>query len=403
MPGESLRDQLQAAFDLHSVDDDQGTGAAAASVTGAEGAEGQVAEAAKDPSTETTEQPGGAQRDASGRFTAKDKGEAIATQAPNGDGKPAETPDEKTAKPEESEARKEPTRVPPSLPAAIKAKFANLPDDVQQAFIGLEDSVQKAKAEWGKKGERLNRFDEILGPRVSEWRLKGLDEFSGIQVLLTAQDILERNPLEGLAALARSYGVNLAQVAQQMSGGQAMGQGAFSPGQAPAFDPNALQVMISQALTPLQQQLQTFQQQSEAEKQATAHQTVAEFASRPENIYWEDVKNDVAFLLQNGRANTLEDAYQTAIWASPTIRPLLLQAQQSPAAQPAAQVPAQQQTAAATQAQAQAAARAKAQKAQEAAGSVVGSPQGAVAPRAGSSTGNLRDDLAAAMAQHSGV
>lgn len=387
MSGESLRDQLQATYDAMQTDD---TPAPAPVETTAPV---EVVDAAAAPANETTpptEAADGRVRDEHGRFAPKDKDGQTIAQAPTGDAQapaPTETKPE-AAKPEGEGAQAEPTRVPPSLPAPIKAKFATLEPDVQQAFIGLEESVQKAKGEWAKKGERLNRYDEVFAPRREQLALRGLDEVQAVSMLFAAQDLLDRNPKQGLLELARSYGVNLAQMAQEMSGGQPMGQGAQQPGQPQGFDPNALQPLIAQALAPLQQELQTYRQQTEAQLQADANAQVDAFRNDPKNIYWEDVKEDVAWLISNGRAKTIADAYDRACWSSDAIRPLLISAQSGEQQRQAAERQEAQKR--------QTAERQRSAAAQQAAGSVTGAPQGAQAIPQASSSGNLRQDLQAA-------
>lgn len=319
------------------------------------------------------------ERDENGRFKAKEQTAQAGAEDPatlKADTQP------ETAKPAEPEPQTEAIRVPPSLPASVKAKFAALDPDVREAIWENERSVHKARDEWAKKGERLNRYDEIVGPHRDKWQLNGLDEFSGIQTLIAAQNFLERNPVEGLHYLARSYGVDLRALA-----GQALQQPTAPGGiQAPTVMPElqgVLQPLVQQVQT-LQQQLQQSQQQSEHQKLAEAQAEVQTFANDPANLYFENVREEVAALLDAGRAKTLADAYQKAIWASDEIRPLLIAEQTK------------QQQADTQKKAAENAARAKAAAAQQAAGSVTGAPApGAQAPKG--PPGSIRDTLNAAM------
>lgn len=315
-------------------------------------------------------------RDEKGRFAPKEPKAPEAQAAPEAEAKP------ETAAPVEAGAQDEPTRIPPSLSAAVKAQWKDLPVEVRKDISKLEESVQTAKAEWGRKGERLNRFDELIGPRREKWQLSGLDEFSGIQTLLAAQDVLERNPVEGISWLARSYGVNLQQLAGQTTQLQPGAEGQPAPTAAPDLQA-ALTPYLEQVRT-LEQQLQAITQGNEAAKLADARAEVEAFKSKPENLYFENVKEDVSRRLESGAAATLADAYEQAIWASAEIRPLLIKAQ----------------TAAPAPKTAEAAQREKAANARQAAGSVTGAPSpGAIAPRAGSK-GNLREDLLASFQEH---
>lgn len=306
----------------------------------------------------------------------------------------AEVAEIEAAKPPEPEAPEEPIRVPASLPAAVKAKFATLDPDVREAFEKLEDSVQTAKAEWGKKGERLNRFDEILSPRREKLQLAGLDEISAIQTLFAAQDLLERNPLEGLTYLARSYGVDLRQLLAPQLNQPQPGQQGYPQQQQPGFDPRQMQQppqldqYMQQALRPLVEQIGSLQQHLDQQRVSNeqlaldaAKAEIAEFSSKPENMYFENVRGAVQHFLQSGQAQTLQEAYDKATWADPQIRAILLKAQ-SPAPAP----PAVDQQ------------RQKAALAKAASGSIAGAPGAAVAPPENTSKGSLRADLEAAIA-----
>lgn len=372
----SIRESLTSAMDALSA----GVNDPAPAPTAAPVAEAPAATAPEPVAAAEPAPAAGQPRDPSGKFAAKTPDAPAEAGAAAAAPPPAATQQPEPAAPAQPEPQSEAIRVPPSLPAAVKAKFADLDPDVQSAFAKLEESVQTAKAEWGRKGERLNRYDEILGPRLERWRISGLDEFSGIQALLAAQDYLERNPAEGLAHIARSYGVDLRSLA-----GNAVQQQTGMEAQRPTIAPELQTVLqpLVQQVQALQQQLQVTQQQSEQQKLTEAQAEVQAFANDPKNIYFENVRGQVAAILQAGQAQTLSDAYQMAIWASPEVRPLLL-AEQAKAAQAEAAKQAAEQ-----------AARTKAAAAQAAAGSVTGAPApGAQAPQG--PVGSIRESLVAA-------
>jgi hypothetical protein len=409
MEARSLRDELQASMDelggapgpdtiqpkAPDLPEDGGGAEPAALAEPA-------AEAPK-PDAETGERP----RGPDGKFLAKTDAAPAAEGAKAAAPAPEPTPTPETAKPEGTEAQAEPIRVPPSLPAAIKAKFGSLDPDVRQAFVALEDSVQKAKAEWGEKGQRLNRFDQLIGPRLSRWQMSGLDEFSGIQTLLAAQDVLDSNPLKGIVEIGRSYGVSPAQIAQafglsQASAAQPGQEGQPAPTVGPDFE-RALQQYVAplqQGFQTLQQQLQQSQQAAEAAEINRLAAQVQAFADDPKNLYFNDVLDDVVELIRVAKGRnqelSLAEAYERAIWASPEVRPLLIKAQADAEASETARKAEEQRKAA------DAAARAKAQAAQQASGSVTGSPApGGQTPRP--AFGSVREAAVAAIQELSGT
>lgn len=334
-----------------------------------------VAEAVPAEPTAEAKTPAPEGRDEKGRFAPKESKAEASAQAP-----PA-APTTETAPPADKEPLEaEAIRVPPSLPAAVKAQFKDLAPEVREAFVKLEDSVQTAKAEWGKKGERLNRYDEIMAPRSEKLTLQGIDEFTAIKTLFAAQDFLERDPLGGIRYLAQSYGVNLTQLAPQTNAPQPGVEGQPAPTTDPRIEA-MLQPLVRQVQT-LEQRYQAETQRTEAQNLATAQAEVADFKGKPENMYFDNVKDDVVRRLESGAAKTLADAYEQAIWASPEVRPLLLKAQ----------------TVDAARTNAPAAAATKARTAANASGSVTGAPSaGAVAPAG--PPGSVRDSIMAAREQ----
>lgn len=350
---DDLRATLEAAM---AGDGDGGNPAAeqaAAPGAASEGAEGQSQGAA---------QAGGAQgRDAAGKF------------APSAEGAEQNEAAKAAAS---QEPQDETIRAPHSLPAPLKAKWGGLDPDVRNAFVQLEASTKAAKDEWAQKAERLNRLDGVLAPRREMLTMRGLDESQAIQALFAAQDLLERNPLEGISYLARSYGVNLAQVAAQMSG---QGQGG---GQALALPPEHLQPILQKVQT-LEQQVQA---QTQAERQLREGEAAAQieaFRNDPAHPYFDNVRGQMKALLESGQASTLADAYESACWGNPEIRGLLIQEQAKKTQDAAAK-----------------AERERAAKAAQAAGSVTGAPGAAKGGLGNGSSGSIRDDLAAAWEQH---
>jgi hypothetical protein len=243
----------------------------------------------------------GAQRDEQGRFAKKEETEQNAPASP-----------EEGAEPQAE--KQETIRPPASWSAAAKAVFDKLDPVVQQEVLKREKDIETGKAQWDAKGEKLNKFEALIAPRREKLALAGVDEFTAIQQLLAAQDFLERDPRGALQYLAQQYGVQLPGVggpqAQQF--------------QQPANDPNltALQNQVAQ----LSQTLNQRQQQDEEAERARHRSEIEAFAANPANLYFENVKADMANLISVGQATGLQDAYEKAIWANPEIRPLLIAA-----------------------------------------------------------------------------
>jgi hypothetical protein len=318
--------------------------------------------------------------------------------AEEGDTKgPVRGPDGKFAKAEEvgqtitpvveQSAAQEPAQqtipVPPGLAAPLKAKWSELPEDWRQAFQKQEDSFKVVREEWQPKAERLNRLDEVIAPRREKLTINGVDEATWISRLAAAEDVLERNPAEGLLYLARTYGVGPQQLVQYLSGPQAA--------QLPQYPPE-FQTLMNEVQTLRQQVTQQPQLLAEQAQRAEVQREVDAFAKNPANLYWENVKGRVAALLSSPEyternapiGELLASAYQEAVWSHPETRDLMLAEQQAKAAK-AAPAPSPQ---------------AKAAQAKQAAGSVTGAPGPGQA--AGAPSGNLRETIRAALQEASG-
>lgn len=277
--------------------------------------------------------------------------------------KAAETVQDTTDQP--SEAVAEPAaklviRAPASWSPAAKATFDKLPPEVQQAVAKREQEIDHGLRRKSEEVKRYEPLEQVLAPRRALWAAQGLDEVQAVKTLLAAQDLLEKNPMQGLEFLAKSYGVNL-------NTAQPQGQ-AQQPQPAPDSHPEI--ATLKQQLLELQSQVQTAQT-------APIVSQVETFFADPANLYAENVRSDMAVLLREGRAKDLPEAYEMACWMRPDIRPFL-QTTQAPAA------PTQD----------------KAAQARRAAVSVTGSPGKPPIPK---SNGSIEDDIRAAFEEVAGT
>jgi hypothetical protein len=251
-------------------------------------------------------------------------------------------------------------RAPASWSPAAKATFDKLPPEVQQAVAKREQEIDHGLRRKSEEVKRYEPLEQVLAPRRAQWAAQGMDEVHAVKTLLAAQDLLEKNPMQGLEFLARSYGVNL-------NTAQPQGQ----PYQAqPARDSHPEIVALKQQLQVLQSQVQTAQT-------APIVSQIDAFQNDPANLYFENVRDDMAVLLHNGKASDLKEAYEMACWMRPDIRPFL-QTAQAPAA------PVQD----------------KAAQARRAAVSVTGSPGQTRIPK---SNGSIEDDIRAAFEEVAGA
>jgi hypothetical protein len=196
-------------------------------------------------------------RDELGRFTAAEKAlQEAATKAAKADETPtqAETPTGEPVKPQP----------PTSWSPAAKAAFAELPQDhpLVQAVAKRESEVNAGFAEL-KNYKELKHYSELA-------KSKG-DTLPGmLQRFVAAEDLLSKNPTQGIMWLMRSYGVHPAYIAQQA------GLNMVPPGQVPQVPRQSPQARMSPQQLAYQQQ----QQHSDAAGAADAAPAASSDSSR---------------------------------------------------------------------------------------------------------------------------
>jgi hypothetical protein len=311
--------------------------------------------------------PDGPARGPDGKFVAKadDKPpEAVQTQpevkAPDA---PADDPPQEDIVP--------PTRLSPEA----KAQFKDWPPIARNEFRRMEADTKRGVEKLQQELGRFAPVDAALAPHREKWQMQGLDDGKVVQMLVAAHNFLERDPQNAIAYLARQYGVNIPQAGQATPAEQA--------------DPHVQR--LQQQIATLQTRLQADTQSRQEQQRSQISSTIQAFAhakdptGNPAHLYFEDVREDMAALMEAGRADSLETAYEMATWARPDIRKLILAQER------------QAQDQATRERQAQHAREAKA-----AAGSVTGSTIPGARAAAVDPNASIEDDIRAAMQQASG-
>lgn len=242
-----------------------------------------------------------------GKFVAKDTAEQAtkpAEKADNGqkaDAKPGEP--EKTA----TTFSEPPKRFSPDA----KAEWAKAPEPVRAEITRAVSELEKGLSEYQQRWEPIKHFDEMArqhGTTID----KAMANYVGIEQKLAA------DPIAGLSQICDNLGFSLRDVASHI-----LGQ---TPDQA-ASATDAANRQLRQEIAQLKQELSgvstTIKSQTE---QATLKQIEAFSADKPR---FEELADDIAFFLQNGRANDLQEAYSLAERLNP--------APQAPAPAPAAE------------------------------------------------------------------
>ncbi len=270
---------------------------------------------------------------------------------------------DKVEKVEEKPTETKSITAPNSWTAAAKAKWAELPAEIQAEVAKREAEVEKGFTRFDEERQYGKSIKDIVTPYMPMIAAEGGTPQIAIQSLLNSAYLLRTGTPQAkgqmLLDLARQYGADLS--------------AAMQPQQ--QIDPQLYQTQ--QELQQMKQYLQQQESIKQQQQQESIQSTIQTFAANPENVHFESVKAEMAALLQGGRAKDLQEAYDMAVWARPDIRSTLL-AQQSADAE----------------AKRVAEIKAKSDNARRAAGSIVGNP-GIHIPANSNTNRSLRDEITA--------
>lgn len=277
------------------------------------------AEALEKPGTVVEEPASGPARDEAGRFAAKPAETAVAPAEPVAASVEVAPPRKAPSswKPEAQAAYLKAAADEPLTPAEIKL--------LTQEAERRENDYHKGIEQYKTHAHEAQAYQRVVEPYMQTIRQLGVDAPTAIAKLFQADHTLRYSDpatkARFLGQLAQEYGVDIGQVVN-----------------APPIDPNVQ--YLQQQTQLMQQQLQQFHQQQEMREQAGYQSEIQRFAADPAHPHFEAVKDEMALLLQTGKAQDLQSAYDTAVWMRADIRQSLVE-QQRAEAQRAAQEQAQ--------------------------------------------------------------
>lgn len=254
-------------------------------------------------------------------------------------------------------------KAPSSWKPDAQAAFNQLPPHVQEEVLRRETDYHKGIETYKTHAHAAQAFERVIQPHMATFQQLGIDAPTAVQKLLQADHTLRyadaATKAQYLTQLAREYGIDIAQAANQ-----------------PQPDPQVL--AMQQQLAQTQREMQAWKQEQQRAQESVVMTEIEKFAADPANVHFTAVRDDMAVLLQSGIAQSLKDAYDKAVWQRGDIRQSLIEQQRA-------------------EAQKQAIEQAQHAKAKAASVSVKGSSPsaGGIQPVKGS----LRDQLVAAFAE----
>jgi hypothetical protein len=235
----------------------------------------------------------------------------------------AQKPGEKTAKPADTKGTP-PSRfkAPTTWKPDIREDWSKIPPRAQQEILRREAEVNQTLNQTAAARKFSGEFQNIIRPYEAMIRAAGVTPLQAINNLVQTAGGLQAGTANQKAAIVARligmYGVDIA-ILDGMLAGKA------PKGGSPANDDALLQA-VDKRLKPLTDFVNGIQNSRAANEEALGReslQTADQFAADPENEFFEDLREDIADILElaanRGRSMTLKEAYDRAAAQNPQI------------------------------------------------------------------------------------
>jgi len=221
---------------------------------------------------------------------------------------------------------------PASWKPALREKFRELPADVQGEILRREVDMSRGMEIVAEARRFKQEFDNKVAPYQAEMASRGVTAMDAFDNYLSTAYKLRHSPPAEKAALVggliQQYGVSIEMLDQVLTNQQNVGPG---NGAVPPGDPNVT-AAIQHAMAPYQQFMEGVQQnqiQSAEQMQTDIRSEITAFSQDVKNEFYEDVKLEMASFLEaaamRSQNMTLQEAYDRAILLRPDLAELVAQ------------------------------------------------------------------------------
>lgn len=204
---------------------------------------------------------------------------------------------------QEAEPEVEAIAPPQSWSKEQHEHWGKMPREAQEYYLQREKQMHDGLEQYKEAAAFGKPMKDVIAPYMPMIQARGIDAPKAVAALLNAQHQLDTNPEAGLRQIAKSYGIDLNKLAQA------------NAEQAPV-DPRV--EALEKELNGIKSTLTASQQQAYEAAKTKVSSEVNAFASDPAHQYFDEVSEDIVKLLQTGE--TLEKAYEKAVWANPVTR-----------------------------------------------------------------------------------
>lgn len=229
--------------------------------------------------------------------TRRDADKGVATSAPR------EQPRADSAEPRKTEPVA--LRAPDGFSVATKQAWDALPEHVKADIAKRETDFETGF----KRFEGLGRF-------AHEAEKNGTTLQNAVNDYAAVETELRKDPVNGVEFMFKKMGLNPLAVLDAWLKRYVPQKDGSQPAPQPQIDPNAI---ISQAVEQARHGVRSEFQQEQI------NNDIAKFSSDPANRFFANVRQDMAVLVQAGKAADLQTAYEAACWLHPEIRAILIE------------------------------------------------------------------------------
>lgn len=241
-------------------------------------------------------------------------GEAHGTDpAPQPDEKPQDGTGETdpAASTEDNSQQVQEVGAPKTWSKEALADWATIPERAKQEILKREEDALRGITMYKQQAEIGQAYDKVVEPYKPLLAAEGVDPVQLFQSFSANHYLLTRGTPEQKVEIARNlihgYGIDFGALIESIGA---------NPVQTVDPEIQSLRAEIAQ----LRQESQSRQQQERTALVSQAETEIEAFAKDPANLYFEEVVDDIQRLFQSGQANTLQEAYEKAVWLNPATR-----------------------------------------------------------------------------------
>jgi hypothetical protein len=223
------------------------------------------------------------------------------------------------------------SKAPQSWKPAMREQFTKLAPELQQEIIRRETEISRGLSEAAASRKFHGEFSQVIRPFEALIAGSGVHPLKAVQNLMSTAATLQTGTAVQkagtIANIIRTYGVDIPTLDKLLAGVKP------TPQPNGGMDEAAIQRMIDARMQNHPVITAQTRQQQEQQRQLveSATQTMEQFAADEKNEYFEDLREDMADLLDmaanRGRQMSIQEAYDRAASAHPEISKLVAKKQ----------------------------------------------------------------------------